>query len=112
MIGRNLFLCGLIAAGLTAPALHASGELPDERVRQLNHMLAHDCGSCHGLTLRGGLGPALTSQALKDVPAEAVRHAIVNGRPGTPMPPFGGLLSQQDIDWLVHSLTKGIDRAD
>ena len=33
--------------------------VPPERQDQLRYLLRQDCGSCHGMTLKGGLGPAL-----------------------------------------------------
>ena len=37
--------------------------------RQLEHLLLQDCGSCHGLRLTGGLGPAITPVASPANPA-------------------------------------------
>lgn len=78
-----------------------------EREQALIHMVRQDCGSCHGLTLKGGLGPALTSEALGDKPAESLVATIVGGRPGTPMPPFRGLLSEAEAAWIVEQLIAG-----
>lgn len=81
---------------------------PDaERTQVLVHMVRQDCGSCHGLTLKGGLGPALTPLALRDRPAESLVATIVGGRPGTPMPPFRGLLSEAEAQWIVEQLIAG-----
>ncbi len=77
------------------------------RQAELRDLLLQDCGSCHGMTLKGGLGPALTPEALAGKSPQALRQTIVEGRPGTPMPPWGGLLSDEDIDWLVKILING-----
>lgn len=77
------------------------------REQALIHMVRQDCGSCHGLTLKGGLGPALTPQALRDKPAESLVATIVGGRPGTPMPPFRGLVSEAEAQWVVERLIAG-----
>lgn len=103
MLGVVGFLLSLFAV---SHPLWAS-EVSSERQSQLMHMLKHDCGSCHGLTLQGGLGPPLTRDALKDRPPITLRQTILHGRPGTPMPPFAGLLSEPDVDWLVTSLREG-----
>ena len=91
------------------PGAHA--QQPDAaRREELVHLLRHDCGSCHGLTLAGGLGPPLTARALRDKPAPALEAAILHGRPGTPMPPWGGLLSAAEVSWMVHWLNQAEPR--
>jgi len=35
------------------------GEISAERQQALRDLLKQDCGACHGLTLKGGMGPAL-----------------------------------------------------
>lgn len=82
-------------------------DLPPERQSELMHLLTQDCGSCHGLTLKGGLGPALTKEALADKPAVMLREVILHGRPGTPMPPWKGFMTAQEADWLVQRLLEG-----
>ena len=78
---------------------------PDvQRQKELRNLLQQDCGSCHGMTLKGGLGPALTVEALKGKPIEYLTFTISEGRPGTPMPPWKYLLSESDINWLAQSL--------
>jgi cytochrome c55X len=77
------------------------------RQSQLIRMVRHDCGSCHGLTLAGGLGPALDAHALRDKPAEYLEAMILRGRPGTAMPGWAGLLSEQDARWIAQALKDG-----
>ncbi len=84
-------------------------DLSSERQSELKHLLLHDCGSCHGMTLKGGLGSALTPEALADKSEEFLFQTINNGRPGTPMPPWKGVLSEADMQWLASTLKKGID---
>jgi cytochrome c55X len=36
-----------------------------QRIAELSNLLVQDCGSCHGMTMKGGLGPALTPDILK-----------------------------------------------
>jgi len=80
-----------------------------ERQQQLLHLLRHDCGSCHGLTLKGGLGPPLLPENLASRPAMPLERAILDGLPGTPMPPWRGILAKDEVRWLVEQLQKGID---
>jgi len=70
-------------------------------------MVRHDCGACHGMRLTGGLGPALTREALADKPLDSLAATIVHGRPGTAMPPWRALLSDGDARWIAEQLTRG-----
>jgi cytochrome c55X len=94
-----------------AGALLMSGaqadDLDENRRAELDHLLRHECGSCHGLRLEGGLGPALTSTRMRKRSTEYLRAAIREGIPGTAMPPWGPLLSDADIDYLVAALQGG-----
>lgn len=84
-------------------------ELSSERREQLRNLVHQDCGSCHGMQLRGGLGPALTPEALQDKHHEFLVITIREGRPGTPMPPWKTLLGEADIEWIVDYLkTPGV----
>ena len=56
------------------------------------------------MRLKGGLGPALLPEALRDKPDEILVATILNGRPGTPMPPWRELLTEDEIRWLVSVL--------
>lgn len=93
-----------LLAALAATAIAA----PDAaRQKELVHLVRQDCGSCHGMTLLGGLGPALTPAALKDKPAEGLSATILGGRPGTPMPPWKQFLTEAEADWIVQQLLVG-----
>ncbi|MDO8778816.1 MAG: cytochrome c [Burkholderiaceae bacterium] len=74
---------------------------------ELVTLVRQDCGSCHGLTLKGGLGPALLPDALKDKPADYLKAVILQGRPGTAMPPWQRFLSEAEAQWIVFNLQKG-----
>ena len=78
-----------------------------ERQEALVRLVRQDCGACHGLSLRGGLGPALTAERLAGKDGEMLAAAIAQGRPGTPMPPFLGLLGTEEITWIVERLQEG-----
>lgn len=77
-----------------------------ERQEELRNMLAHDCGSCHGLTLKGGLGPSLLANALTHKTDEFLVQTILGGRQGTAMPPWKPFMTQQEALWLVQKLLK------
>lgn len=78
-----------------------------KRQNQLEHLLIHDCGSCHGLTMAGGLGSPLTVEALRNKPEEYLFTTIKEGIPDTPMPGWAPLLSDEEIEWLVTRLQTG-----
>ena len=84
-----------------------SAEPNSARQAQLQYLLVQDCGSCHGMRLKGGLGPALLPEALRDKPDEILVSTILNGRPGTPMPPWRELLTEDEARWLVSVLRSG-----
>lgn len=86
--------------------------MPDAARRDaLVRLVRNDCGSCHGLRLTGGLGPPLTPAALGDRPAAALVQTIQQGRPGTAMPPWRELLSDDEAAWIVKQLQAGFPDA-
>ncbi len=97
-----LFLA-LVALGAQADA---PGPSP-QRQRELVRMVRQDCGSCHGLHLTGGLGPALTREALAGKPLESMASTIYGGRPGTPMAPWKAMLSEDEAHWIARQLLAG-----
>ncbi len=93
-------------AGAVASAT-AAADVAAPRQAELLYMLKHDCGSCHGMTLKGGLGPPLLPEALTHIPDDAIADTILEGRHGTPMPPWRPLLSPDEVEWLVGILRNG-----
>ena len=80
---------------------------PAERQQELVRMVRQDCGSCHGLHLTGGLGPARTPEALSGKPLDSMVSTIYRGRPGTPMAPWSAMLSEGDALWIAEQLFAG-----
>lgn len=74
---------------------------------QLANLVIQDCGSCHGLTLRGGLGPPLRPESLANLPVEAIAAIVSEGVPGSAMPPWKPLLSPEEIHWISEQLKSG-----
>lgn len=91
----------------TAPVLGGEAALPASRKAELERLLVHDCGSCHGMTLKGGLGAPLLPQDLAAKDSDLLADVILDGVPGTPMPPWRPLLSRDDALLLVDMLKKG-----
>ena len=94
------------AGGVGAPAALA-GEPAATRQSELTHLVRQDCGSCHGMTLKGGLGPALTRDALRDKPADRLGVTVLYGRPGTAMPPWRTFVTESEAEWIVKQLKEG-----
>ncbi len=92
-----------LAALLAATAAWANEPAAD-RQKELVHLVRQDCGSCHGMTLQGGLGPPLLPAALRDKSAEGLAATIYYGRPGTPMPPWKRFMSEAEAQWIVDKL--------
>lgn len=86
---------------LTAPAL---AEIPPDRAAALEHMVLQDCGSCHGLTMKGGLGRPLTEAALAHADRQGLALIILDGVPGTAMPPWRPLLTEPEALWIADYL--------
>jgi len=80
-----------------------------QRQQEIIHLLRQDCGACHGMLLNGGLGPALKSPGLDRLSVDAVKATILNGRPGTPMPPWKPFLTEDEAGWLARQLKRGIE---
>jgi cytochrome c55X len=104
---RSAVLAG--AALVVAFAGSAGATPPPERQAELLHQLRHDCGSCHGLTMRGGLGPPLLPAALEGRPAPELAEVVLDGVPRTPMPPWRSLITEDEALWLVQRLKEGLD---
>jgi cytochrome c55X len=83
-----------------------AAEPSSERQTTLRNLLKNDCGACHGLTLQGGMGPALLPDSLAGKPDEFLVSTILNGRKGTAMPPWQPFMNHDEALWLVGALRK------
>ena len=100
-MNRLAIICALAA-------LPAMADGPDAEA--LERLVRQDCGSCHGLTLKGGLGPDIRPKALSHYTPEVLETVILDGVPGTPMPPWRPLLSEAEAAWIADYLLKGADQ--
>ncbi len=91
-------------AAILVLAFPAHAEVTPERAGKLEHIVIQDCGSCHGLTMKGGLGSALTPEALADAEPEGLAMIILDGVPGTAMPRWRPVLSEDDALWIADYL--------
>jgi len=94
-------------AALAVIAGHASAAEMTPNAARLSHLVRQECGSCHGLALTGGLGAPLTPDSLARWDREQVAAIILDGIPGSPMPPWRALLSEADARWIADVLKRG-----
>lgn len=84
-----------------------AADLDKDALKRLVHQ---DCGSCHGLTLKGGLGPDLRTESLVHYDRDGLAAVILNGVPGTPMPAWEPLMSNDEALWIAQYLLTGEDK--
>ncbi len=96
-IGRAALVAALAAGG----AATASEPLDPVALKRLVHQ---DCGSCHGLTLKGGLGPDLRPQTIEHYDVDILKSVILDGIPDTAMPPWRPLMTEAEADWVARYL--------
>ena len=99
----------LLLTLLAAQAAPAQA-LPAARQSELVRMVRQDCGSCHGLTMKGGLGPALLPLNISEKDPEQLRFVILHGRRGSAMPPWSRFLTEAEAAWVVELLRMGLPR--
>ncbi len=100
--GRAILLAALLAG---TPG--AAAAVDATRQAELTRLVRQDCGSCHGMTLKGGLGKPLLPETLDALAADSIASIILEGVPGQPMPPWKGLLSAEDAGWIAAKLKQG-----
>ena len=98
---RSLSISLILLTAVFMPNAHA------QDVKRLEHMLVQDCGSCHGLTMKGGLGRPLTREALADSDADTLAAIILEGVPGTAMPGWRSILKEDEALWMANYLKNG-----
>jgi cytochrome c55X len=105
MVSR--LLGGILLAVIFVLPVLAQTSFSPERRKELGYMVLQDCGSCHGMTLQGGLGKPLTVESIAEMPDEALVELILEGMPGTPMPPWKALITRPEAEWMVRFLRNG-----
>lgn len=101
---RLLLSSVAIGASMGVKSVYA---LDSARESELTHLVRQDCGSCHGMTLQGGLGGPLLPESLADLESGSIASIILGGVPGKPMPPWQGELSEEEAMWIADKLKKG-----
>ncbi|MCC7017227.1 MAG: cytochrome c [Rhodospirillales bacterium] len=101
-------LAAVLAAALPVPGVAGEGSPSPARTRELAYLVRQDCGSCHGMTLKGGLGSPLLPELLAGKHEDALAAIILDGIPGTPMPPWRPLLTEAEAGWIARALKEGL----
>lgn len=99
---KTFYLIGLLFSISTI----ANAISPNREI-ELKNFLEQDCGSCHGMTLQGGLGTPLTPQALLNKSNDYLKTIILYGKPTTAMPAWKSLLTEQEVDFIIQMLRQG-----
>ena len=71
-------LLSSVAAAVLAGVAHAASMLGPKRQAELVYLVRQDCGSCHGMTLKGGLGGPLLPEALAGADSESIASIILH----------------------------------
>ncbi len=100
-------LLALLAAMSAGAADCLGGTINPERARELERLVLHDCGSCHGMTLKGGLGPDIRAPTLAGRLPQSLAKTILDGVPGTAMPAWRPLLTEREARWIADYLLDG-----
>ena len=95
----------MLFLGFFASAAMSGEAQPDAQA--LKRLVHQDCGSCHGMTLKGGLGPDIRPEALQHYDRNTLGLVILDGVPDTAMPPWRPLLTKSEVNWVVDYLLTG-----
>lgn len=101
----RLALGSIVVAAFAGAAVQA--ETSADRAERLERLVVQDCGSCHGMTLKGGLGPDIRAATLNGWSREDLIAVILDGVPDTPMPPWRPLITGEDAAWIADYLLNG-----
>lgn len=107
---KPICLSLVLGVGLMAAGAAWAGEPDEGRQEEIVATVQNVCAGCHGVDLTGGVGPALTPEALQGKDAAMLAETILNGRPDTQMVSFAAMFSADDAEWLARKLKDGIDQ--
>ena len=99
-----------IRAWQTGPSVDVSNVAVEGDPSRAASVYAENCAECHGETGQGldeapnapDGAPSLNNPVFLDTASDGfIRYSVAEGRPGTPMPVYAGVLTEQEIDDLV-----------
>lgn len=102
-LSRVLTLASVLAVGVCLLPAGATGIGANE-AKKLERLVLQDCGSCHGLTLKGGLGRPINPDRMREYDRIDLRDIILDGVPGTAMPPWRPLITEREALWIADYL--------
>ena len=82
-------------------------EVTEERQSELLDFVEQNCPACHGIRMRGSIGPALSKANLQYLSVNAVTLTILYGLTDKGMPAWEAQLSERDAYWIAEFLKRG-----
>ncbi len=102
-----------VITSVAAMAVISTGLFAGTSNMDVEKMFEKECQGCHGPNHEGGVGADLRPAKLDKKNAYTLAEVILNGRPGTAMPPFVEKMNQADaqkmVDYLQHFKGKKIE---
>jgi nitrite reductase (NO-forming)/hydroxylamine reductase len=95
-----------LVTSVAAFAVVSSGLFAGTSHMNVEKMFEKECQGCHGPNHEGGVGADLRPTQIAKKNAYTLSETILNGRPGTAMPPFESKMNKADaqkmVDYLQH----------
>jgi len=92
-------------AALTGQAMaQSSGQFSEDQVKRGADIYAQNCSPCHGPRMKS---PEVPVDLLKFPPGEKARFIVSVAKGKNQMPPWGGLLSAEEIEALWAYVVAG-----
>jgi len=95
-----------LVMSVAALAVVSSGLFAGTSNMNVEKMFEKECQGCHGPNHEGGVGADLRPTQIAKKNAGMLAETILNGRPGTAMPPFASSMDKTDaqkmVDYLQH----------
>jgi len=81
-------------------------EVTNERQSELLNFVEQNCPACHGIRMRGSIGPPLSEASLQHLSVNEVTLTILYGFPEKGMPAWETQLSEKDAYWIAEFLKR------